>query len=63
MLLKRKYVYFWSSELVKYKPLFCLSLICFLKLLLFFQDQEEGSDKSDKEAPATVEVEELTDEE
>ncbi|KAK2459034.1 high mobility group B1 [Trifolium repens] len=27
------------------------------------EDQEEGSDKSDKEAPATVEVEELTDEE
>lgn len=39
----------------------CLVSI-FFKLLVFVQDQE-GSEKSDKEAPAAAEVEELTDEE
>jgi hypothetical protein len=34
------------------KPLSCLSLICFIKVLLFVQDQQEGYDKSNKEATA-----------
>jgi hypothetical protein len=36
------------------KLLSCLSLIYFLKVLLFVPDQEEGSDKSDTEAPEVL---------